>query len=99
MNFEGSLVNSTLVRLIAYSNEGILRLIFNDGRGYEYINVPRQIYDLIIESDSIGQAYWKYVRSNFRYHRRIDKTEAMKMLNLFIVQQQKQKLIINYDDS
>jgi hypothetical protein len=98
MHFEGMLVNSTLVRLIAYNETGILRLIFNDGRGYEYINIPRRIYDLIIESNSIGQAYWKYVRANFKYNRKLEKAEALKMLNLFIIQQQKQQLIINYDD-
>jgi hypothetical protein len=95
MQFEGKLVNSTLVKLIAYNSEkGILRLIFNDLRGYEYLKIPYSVYLALMNAESIGQAYWKVVRSSYKFHRKIESDESKQLLELFM-QSQPIKVIFN----
>lgn len=49
-------VKSTRIDAIGYDNN-ILYVLFHKGGAYKYNNVPKDVYRVLITSDSIGKAF------------------------------------------
>ena len=57
-------VDSSMIRSVGYSPEGqILEVEFVKGQVYQYEGVPVEVFDTLIDSDSIGKAFSQHVRS------------------------------------
>lgn len=60
-------VNSSNVKSVGYNS--ILKLLeveFNNGSVYEYIDVPKELYDAFISSDSLGKFVHSHLKNKFR---------------------------------
>ena len=63
-------VQSRLLAGMAYDhNQAVLQLEFRGGTVYQYFHVPRQTYLELLQADSKGTYFNRYVRSVFRYAR------------------------------
>lgn len=63
-------MHSRLLATIAYDhNQAVLHLEFCDGTVYQYFQVPRQTYQDLLQADSKGTYFNRYVRRVFRYAR------------------------------
>jgi len=61
-------VHSRLLATMAYDhNQAVLQLEFCDGTVYQYFQVPRQTYQDLLQADSKGTYFNRYVRNVFRY--------------------------------
>jgi hypothetical protein len=67
MKFEVQFVNSTAIRLIAYS-ENTLRILFRSGLAYDYTNVNRQVFEELCAAESVGAEFQK-IRNAYPYTR------------------------------
>lgn len=47
----------------------ILTIGFRSGSVYEYYDVPEEIYWELLEADSKGRYFWRYIRNDFEYRR------------------------------
>ena len=57
-------VDSSMIRSLGYNPEGqILEVEFVKGQVYQYEGVPVEVFDTLIDSDSIGKAFSQHVRS------------------------------------
>ena len=67
--FEAALVNSTAIRLIGYNQEAnTLRIIFRSGSGYDYSNVPVEVFEELVEAESIGTQF-QVIRATYQFER------------------------------
>ena len=41
---------------------GLLEIQFNSGTLYQYLNVPKEIYDELLAAPSKGKYFWQYIR-------------------------------------
>lgn len=65
---EMTIVDSSLIRAIGYDeNTNTLRLEFNKGRGYEYQNVPKEVYKGIMKASSAGRYFNAEIKGNYSY--------------------------------
>ena len=63
-------VQSRLLAALAYDpNQAVLQVEFHDGTVYQYFHVPRQTYQDLLQADSKGIYFNRYIRSVFRYTR------------------------------
>lgn len=63
-------VTSSNVAEIGYDeNRQILEVLFNNGSLYQYFDVPRRVFDEILQSGSIGQYLNSLVKGVYRYAR------------------------------
>ncbi len=63
-------VQSRLLAAMAYDpNQAVLQLEFHGGTVYQYFHVPCQTYQDLLQADSKGTYFNRYVRSVFRYAR------------------------------
>lgn len=61
-------VESDAIHAIGYADDvNILEIIFNNGGIYQYRNVPRQVYDELMKSDSKGAYFQDNIRGEFEY--------------------------------
>lgn len=62
-------LQSTAIRALAYDDKAhALRATFRDnGRTYEYRDVPEELYDALLFADSIGAFFNAYIRDRFPF--------------------------------
>lgn len=59
-------INSSRVKKAAYiKEEATLVLVFNDGREYEYDNVPHSVYAFLIASKSPGKYFETEIKNKY----------------------------------
>ena len=49
------------------TGQKILEVEFKDGKVYQYLGVPSQIYDQMMDSDSKGTYLHRYVRNKYKF--------------------------------
>lgn len=60
-------VASSNIEKIGYDKETrTLQVTFNGNRSYLYSNVPEEIFDMFMESQSKGQYFKRYIEPNFK---------------------------------
>ncbi len=91
--FEGLFVNSTAIRLVGYQAEtNVLRVVFRSGFGYDYQNVPREVFESLIAAESVGQQF-QAIRNTFLYNR-LSNAQAQDFLCSAIAASSDQRLMI-----
>ncbi len=61
-------VESDVIHAIGYDPEiSLLEIIFNDGRIYQYRNVPAQVYEGLKNAESKGRYFQENIRDEFQY--------------------------------
>lgn len=61
-------VSSSLINSIGYDEESkTLELEFNNGKVYQYLNVPQETYQNMIDSFSIGKFFYQHIKGVFDY--------------------------------
>jgi hypothetical protein len=61
-------VSSSAVDRVAYDDEtGTLDLWYKGGDRYSYFDVPRAIYEALLEADSIGGFVNREIKPHYRY--------------------------------
>lgn len=63
-------VTSSNITEVGYSDEHqILELLFSSGMTYQYFDVPRRIFEELLQAESIGRYMNANIKGNFRYAR------------------------------
>jgi len=61
-------VQSSNLESVGYDEETkILEIEFKGGSVYRYYNVPKDIYDELLEAESKGKYFWRNIRNEFNY--------------------------------
>jgi hypothetical protein len=61
-------VQSSNLKNVAYNaTDKSLEVEFRNGRKYRYTNVPPEIFDGLVNADSIGGFFHKHIRFSFKY--------------------------------
>ncbi|HRZ18537.1 MAG TPA: KTSC domain-containing protein [Methanofastidiosum sp.] len=61
-------VNSSNIRRLGYDEPSkTLIIVFKSGSAYEFADVPKEIYEKLLQTPSIGTFFTKYVRDKFTY--------------------------------
>lgn len=76
-----TLVKSSAIRTIGYSQFNTLYIVFNSGLGYRYYDVPREVYEELINSESIGKAYNRLIRGQYE-GKRMSQGHTFTIVNL-----------------
>lgn len=58
-------VESSVIHAVGHTR--VLEIEFESGRVYQYFNVPQDIYDSMLESDSKGKYFNQHIRGKFPY--------------------------------
>ncbi len=59
---------SSALHAVGYDREnGILEVIFNTGRIYQYTHVPPDVYQALLDSASPGRYFTENIRDTFPY--------------------------------
>ena len=59
-------VKSSMLKSVGYDeSQGILQVEFNNGKVFDYFNVPPVVFREMMESDSAGKYFHKNVKSSF----------------------------------
>ncbi|MCC5644770.1 KTSC domain-containing protein [Nostoc sp. CHAB 5824] len=66
--FEVQLVNSTAIRLIAFRQDGTLRIVFRSGTAYDYSGVERSVFDELCDVESVGSRF-QSIRNAYTHQR------------------------------
>lgn len=61
-------VDSSNISSIGYE-DNVLYISFNSGGLYAYYNVPRSVYDALMNASSHGKYFAAYVKNNYKYRR------------------------------
>ena len=63
-------VTSSNITEIGYSDEHqILQLLFSSGITYQYFEVPRRVFEELLQAESIGRYVNANIKGQFRYAR------------------------------
>lgn len=62
-------LSSSLVASIAYLSDATLEVEFRRGTVYRYRDVPRAVFDGLLQAESAGQYFQRYVRNCFSFER------------------------------
>ena len=63
-------LNSTVIMMIGYNfNTRTMRLIFRSGAVYDYANVDALLVLELIEAQSVGSLFNRFIRGDFPYQR------------------------------
>ena len=63
-------VESSNLAAVGYNhNEAVLRIEFNNGRMYEYYDVPQYVFDDLLVAGSKGQYAHQNIYKNYRQQR------------------------------
>ncbi len=61
-------VESDVIHAIGYDPDiNLLEIIFNDGRIYQYRNVPPAVYEGLKSAESKGRYFQENIRGEFQY--------------------------------
>ena len=59
--------NSTSLKYAEYdSTDKILTVCFTSGKEYKYADVPKEIYQELIEAKSAGKFFQSYIKSTYK---------------------------------
>lgn len=58
-------VESSVIRAVGHTR--VLEIEFESGRVYQYFDVPQDIYDNMLQSDSKGRYFNQHIRGKFPY--------------------------------
>ncbi len=62
-------IESSMLSAVGYDPATqTLRALFNSGKTYDYFEVPQQVYDQLIESDSKGHYMRNEIIDAYPYH-------------------------------
>lgn len=64
-------VTSSNISQIGYDGDDML-ILFNSGIVYRYKNVPKIVYELAGEAESVGQFFHRHIKGHFTYERLSD---------------------------
>jgi hypothetical protein len=60
-------VKSSVIAAVAYNpRTKVLEVEFHAGRTYDYLAVPRRIYESLLTADSIGKYFNETIRPNYK---------------------------------
>jgi hypothetical protein len=63
-------VSSSNIESVGYdSNDEILEIKFHSGGVYQYLNVPREKYESLMNASSKGSYFAKFIKDRYRYKR------------------------------
>ena len=61
---------SSRITSIDYDPESrTMRVVFKRGGVYEYFEVPQEVFDGLIQAQSLGKAFEEHVKGKYRYSR------------------------------
>jgi hypothetical protein len=61
-------VKSSQLAQVSYNEDTrILSIIFHNGTRYDYYDVPKDVYDSLMSSSSIGSYFTKNIKFKFKY--------------------------------
>lgn len=67
---ERKLVDSSNLAEVGYDPQyATLEVMFKDGKVYQYFDVPLNVYEDMIASDSVGRFFTVHVRGIYRFAR------------------------------
>ncbi len=67
---EVSITRSGMVKTISYdAAEKILTLEFNSGGSYAYSEVPKEIFDGILNAESAGKYYHAHIKGKYSHEK------------------------------
>ena len=58
-------VESSVIHAVGHTR--VLEIEFESGRVYQYFDVPQDIYDSMLQSDSKGRYFNQHIRGKFPY--------------------------------
>lgn len=61
-------VTSSNIKRIGHDGDDLL-ILFNSGVAYRYPAVPKIVYELAIEAESVGQFFHHRIKGKFQYER------------------------------
>ena len=67
-------VDSTVIRAVGHTR--VLEIEFESGRIYQYFNVPEDVFDEFLSSDSKGRYFNSHVRGKYPYQEIVLKDRA-----------------------
>lgn len=63
-------VESSNIAEVGYDADyATLEVMFKDGKIYQYFDVPENVYDEMLSSDSVGRYFTVHVRGTYRFAR------------------------------
>ena len=63
-------VESSNIAAVGYDQDAeVLYIEFNNGTTYSYDMVPFYVYEELMDADSKGQYFHKYIRTVYEYHK------------------------------
>lgn len=63
-------VESSNIDAVAYDSDSeTLYIRFKGGAEYEYRDVPEFVYEGLLEAESKGKYFWRYIRNIYSYGR------------------------------
>lgn len=63
-------VSSSSLTSVGYSSDdALLEIEFNDGRIYQYFDVPSLVYEALVGAESVGNYFASNIRGVYRYCR------------------------------
>lgn len=48
----------------------ILKIVFTSGFTYDYYNVPKEVYEDFLKSDSIGKYFHKFIKNDYVFEKK-----------------------------
>jgi len=57
-------VNSSAINAIGYDN-GSMKITFNQGKTYNYCNVPKTVFDDFLNASSVGRYYDLNIKNKY----------------------------------
>ncbi len=61
-------VNSSNLASVGYEEENeILEIEFNHGGVYQYLDVPKEEYEALMDADSLGSYFFHNIRDGYEY--------------------------------
>jgi hypothetical protein len=60
-------VKSSVIAAVTYDEpQHVLQVEFHTGRIYDYLAVPRRVYQAMLDAESVGQYFNQVIRTNYR---------------------------------
>ncbi|WP_420213961.1 KTSC domain-containing protein [Listeria monocytogenes] len=64
---EQEVVSSQFNKVKYNSEEKTLIITFNNGKRYEYLNVPQLVFECLMSADSLGKFFIANIKNTFSY--------------------------------
>lgn len=63
-------VKSSNVSQVGYDeNKKVLRVFFLSGGIYDYLDVPREVFDTVVNAKSVGKTINSVIKSNYEFRK------------------------------